>query len=129
MMDETNREEVSRCLLLSAASLLEHPTWLSDGCLLVPQLVAGPDCGALVWDPIRVPHFITHEAAKAVALDLGVLENVLHGLDGSCSKRLILVYLAPTAIFSNLSIDPSPRGAMRDQSCSSCSITMLVIRG
>ena len=67
---------VSRWLLLSTATSLEDLTWLSDGWLLVPQLIAGPDCGALGRDPMRRLHCITHKRAKAVALDLGVLENV-----------------------------------------------------
>jgi len=67
---------VSRWLLLSIAHLLEDPTWLSDGWLLVPQLIAGPDCGAPSRDPIKRLHCITHKRAKAMALDLGVLENV-----------------------------------------------------
>jgi hypothetical protein len=67
---------VSRWLLLSTAYLLEDLTWLSDRWLLVPQLIAGPDCGALDRDPIRELYCITHKKAKAMALDLGVLENV-----------------------------------------------------
>jgi hypothetical protein len=58
---------------LSSSHLLQNTTLAVRRCLLVPQ--------PMVWrshqEPISGVISITHKAAKAMALDLGVLENVL----------------------------------------------------
>lgn len=41
-------------------------------------------------------------------MNLGVLENVLHGLDGSCSPKPNLRLFSTTADLSNMSSEPSP---------------------
>jgi hypothetical protein len=57
--------------------------------------------------------------AKAVALDLGVLENVFARSCRSClshSESLILALSSTTAHSSNMSSDRSPRGAHENHS-------------
>jgi hypothetical protein len=57
--------------------------------------------------------------AKAVALDLGVLENVFARSCRSClsySESLILALSSTTAHSSNMSSDVSPRGAHENHS-------------
>ena len=49
-------------------------------------------------------------------MDLGVLENVLNGLEGSCSKKPNLSSLSTTADLSNMSSEPSAAWGLANHS-------------